>query len=1149
MAAPGATPSDDSPPPPDRTWRQDNPVLTRMKDLAGGAWHRCRGWAASVRVALAALVATFLTTAASSDPQAPNGRAGGEEQGATSPLSDSLSIKEVDSNNNNNNKQTPVPAEAGNEPREPNGSRVSKLGVKHKDTSPGNSENEPPVKHRPSSSHWPYKSEKCKQLKEDRQSLTWDQLFKLQKRRAKRLKWEKKMANRQSLSLQGSLEEARYSPRMQRDPKEERNGDTIRTGHRRRPSDFPVKLDSTTSPDQSRTTSCRREPPDWTSTRTPAWGRASGWAPMTIMTACCLLLLSTTSATVQKSGSTSSWGLELLGEDEPVVEYDFEAREIDPEKIHPRGFVAYDCNDVPSPDTASDLQVRAIDLTRVDECPELETDYLPMKNMTVTLVQSNVPVRITVSRCIATITKTYTRHGWDSAIHHIKPLVISQVIDLGGDICVDLRKAGQWACPPVICGPGDKYSPRLNVTDRVQTDFSWYLKGGVTPGYASKDEYFNVKENNVWLQKYGNIHAHLTLWTDELEANLDVRTLRVWSDEIQFHGDYTTGGSFHREHGTFGWKYIPKEVCEHSLARITEEPNAAVYQMKPHLRSGGGQFEHAGAMIVIKNHTIQRASGLVAKASPDPCISNCLETNIPDLTVCVSEEAVAAARLLPSIEERPLTRFHRLNLRGMGTYLDMQSRLGDTELHQQIATEMCALDMRMIKADFASLLSGNQYAIQALTLTSPDRLVKGQTNSSVFSVSVRGSVAYLLECQPITVRPVGIPICTQQLPVALPSGKLGFVDAINLHLIGFPTPTECTEAMPVQFIIGETRFCQSPGEVRPCASDTAPTVLKPMVGRARGIKFSDLEALGGLLFTEEEMNKLRQTRRQIEWGPSSYSVLAQKAFEQSIDSSGQPSSLHLGFPLSARDLDFLTDKVKAAMFALYGLFGQVIFHIITFTVLSVLLSHYCGCAARLYYLYKIRGCGVWVIPACGVSIVSIVFLPVLILKGIINTTKESLKEFRLTALPPPQYHRNIQMLKDHVEILKTEIRQIRAAQIQIEEGRARGVEISVDKVKTLFYPAGHGRPDDSDEQGTAKKEETQPDGIGVDMSGKGVTAPYAGIISLGTLGEPLLLQGNTLMQHLPWLRTSSSAGSSSSSASESSPRPGTAPLGANTKQD
>ena len=141
------------------------------------------------------------------------------------------------------------------------------------------------------------------------------------------------------------------------------------------------------------------------------------------------------------------------------------------------------------------------------------------------------------------------------------------------------------------------------------------------------------------------------------------------------------------------------------------------------------------------------------------------------------------------------------------------------------------------------------------------------------------------------------------------------------------------------------------------------------------------------------------------------------------------------------------------------------------------------------------------------------------------------------------------MLKDHVEILKTEIRQIRAAQIQIEEGRARGVEISVDKVKTLFYPAGHGRPDDSDEQGTAKKEETQPDGIGVDMSGKGVTAPYAGIISLGTLGEPLLLQGNTLMQHLPWLRTSSSAGSSSSSASESSPRPGTAPLGANTKQD
>ena len=61
--------------------------------------------------------------------------------------------------------------------------------------------------------------------------------------------------------------------------------------------------------------------------------------------------------------------MELLGGDEPVVEYDFEAREIDPAKVHPRGFVAYDCNDVPSPNMTSDLKVRAIDLTRVDECP------------------------------------------------------------------------------------------------------------------------------------------------------------------------------------------------------------------------------------------------------------------------------------------------------------------------------------------------------------------------------------------------------------------------------------------------------------------------------------------------------------------------------------------------------------------------------------------------------------------------------------------------------------------------------------------------------------------------------------------------------------------------------------------------------------
>ena len=90
MVAPGATPSDESPPPPDRIWRQVNPVLTRMKDLAGGAWHKCRGWAASVRIAFAALVASCLTTAASFST-----RADGEEQDTTSPSSDNLIDKEA----------------------------------------------------------------------------------------------------------------------------------------------------------------------------------------------------------------------------------------------------------------------------------------------------------------------------------------------------------------------------------------------------------------------------------------------------------------------------------------------------------------------------------------------------------------------------------------------------------------------------------------------------------------------------------------------------------------------------------------------------------------------------------------------------------------------------------------------------------------------------------------------------------------------------------------------------------------------------------------------------------------------------------------------------------------------------------------------
>ena len=1170
-----------SPPPPEQTRRQGMTAIDSIKNLASNACRRWRRWAASIWSALGVMSVVQSMSAAfraASCLQTNNVRMDERQNGERDPSIEQTADKEdsMDSSTMSNPNDQPEvkfrgsrdsnnnfkPAEserfrAGDRNSGLNGSNDSlkiagrrrRFSTKRHDKRKCESDyysSHASVRHKPPIAIWePFRM--------------FQQRHRQQASRFPR-KLKEEVNNRRSLSLQESPRALQYEQpalmyEQQQQPENLNDkmddGGIKSTGHRRRPSDFPVQLKMATSQDDvSGIQSCHKTSPEQTPTGTPPspMGKTLQWMPMTIMLVSCILL-TMTSATAQKSSLEASWGIE--SQSEQKVDYDFEAREIDPDKIDPRAFVAYDCNDIPSPTNESEVKMRAIDLTKVDECPNLETDYLPVEKRPVTLVQSNVPVRINVSRCHARISKFYTRHGWDSAIHSAKPFQ-TRTIDLGGDICVELRRQGQFSCPPSICGPGNRYSPMLKVTDGKATEYEWYLVGGHDQYYNSKDEKFNREENQAWVEKYGNIFAQMTLYTEMFEANLDIKTQRVWADELHFNGDYTHGGVFHRDFGTFGWTYEPKEECDHSLARIVEEPKAAVYQMKPSLRAGGGQFEFAGALVVIKNGTSNRASGLVVRAAADRCIPTCLETNIPDVTVCFSNESITAARQLPRIEDRPSTRINRLNMRGMGTFLDIQSKLGDAELHQQLAAEMCALDMKMLRSDFSSLVSGNQYALSALSITDPDRVVQGQTNSSVFSVSVRGSVAYLLECQPITVRPVGIPICTQQLPVALPNGKLGFVDAINLHLIGFPTPTECTKAMPVQFLIGGQRFCQSPGEIGPCPDGSEPTVLKPMVGRARGIKFSDLEAIGGLTFTEEQMNKLRKTRTAIEWGISSYSVIASKALEQSIDSSGQPISLHLGIPLSFKDIDFLTDKVKAAMFVLYGFFGQAVFHVITFTVLSVLFSHYCGCVARMYYLYKIRSCGCWMFPATVTSILSIVFLPVLILKGIMSTTKESLKEFRMGALPPPNYHRNVQMLNEHIDMLKDEIRQIRTTQIRIAENRMRGVEISPEQIKTLLYPAGHGRDVDDDDadndRGVTRKKPTEEKGRGASTSDElGISAPIASFLALAAVGDPMLSQGATLMQHLPWLRTSSSAGSSSCSSSGPSQRHANATAGVDSR--
>ena len=156
------------------------------------------------------------------------------------------------------------------------------------------------------------------------------------------------------------------------------------------------------------------------------------------------------------------------------------------------------------------------------------------------------------------------------------------------------------------------------------------------------------------------------------------------------------------------------------------------------------------------------------------------------------------------------------------------------------------------------------------------------------------------------------------------------------------------------------------------------------------------------------------------------------------------------------------------------------------------------------------------------------------------------------ALPPPNYHRNVQMLNEHIDMLKDEIRQIRTTQIRIAENRMRGVEISPEQIKTLLYPAGHGRDVDDDDadndRGVTRKKPTEEKGRGASTSDElGISAPVASFLALAAVGDPMLSQGATLMQHLPWLRTSSSAGSSSCSSSGPSQRHANATAGVDSR--
>ena len=694
-------------------------------------------------------------------------------------------------------------------------------------------------------------------------------------------------------------------------------------------------------------------------------------------------------------------------------EYNLENREYDPELMYSINTTAFDCL---KPDPKS---WRSVDITRLQPCPNIDHDYMSVKNVTASLVQSGLAVGTEVIRCDIKITQQV--RGYESGTHwgatQEKMLSDDRPVFLSGNHCRGLAASREFVCDTTLCG-GHKNSPPIAITMGNEVQTSYYAAGHYVDGFSESQEFYYKAYGTDVVRKYrGVMEVIIKIKVSNHSAFFDPQLDRIWSEELPFQAKWSMQGSAVDidHYGTLAWEHREPQ-CEERLGVIAAPSVTSIRRLKPKKRPGNGMQEYAGALAIMLNSTEQRASGVVISDEKHLCLEQCFLTNVPQLLICLGGED--EIKKLDRIETRLLdsNTIARINAQTQGTHLHLSSKLEMVSISKILHEKICDLDSRATRQDFAQLLNGpSPYALQGLA-TGIDEYPSFGHNGTAYTVSIRGSTAYFALCPSEEVQLVALPKCSLQIPVVRSDGTLAFVDAINRHIIDIPTWVECDSGLPVQFYIDGVYYCQGVDTIDVCSARNIPTVLQPSVGKVRGLKVDDLPALGGLTINHKQTQMISEIVREQEYGKVIQKKLVRATIESTdemTEGNGGLVGIRLGIPLSGIDIALVANGVAERLYFMFQWFGDLYLNFIGIAFIISLARQVVFFWIRVHRVRKIYGCGKWMFYAFFNSLWVTLAMPKLVLKAVYDKAEEEFSKQRVDDMPIPD---NAQLARKHKEL-------------------------------------------------------------------------------------------------------------------------------------
>ena len=551
------------------------------------------------------------------------------------------------------------------------------------------------------------------------------------------------------------------------------------------------------------------------------------------------------------------------------------------------------------------------------------------------MVQSHSTGTLKVTSCKLTNTREAVPCGYDSITYASTYTAWEEVVHLSAEECRAVAAIGALQVDEM----------HFSVKARGMTSFTYYKHGQVTADGDCKVESFKDR-GQFFSSHYLRVSA--TLVVERWEIPYDPFLTYTVLDPIGLK--VRTGDGFAHDgiKGSFIYEAQPTEECEDTLSGIYQGP-MIIHQREDTI---------TGSYITLKNQTTAQVIGARLGKRITTCGRSCYQTQIEDLMICdIDFEGIGRDWKLLAVPFQGHFPQDAIALMSQLGYTSLARSVDNNAIMKAIREDLCKVERKTLYNKLQAAASGNPYAFMD-HFGAGVQLVKA------------GSVAYAITCEKIQAVRASYTNCTMEIPIRY-RNQTWFVDPITYVMQRQPTVVPCSASLPIRWRLNGNWYCSTPA----ITSCSAPTQLQTSV-EPHEVQEDWLFGAGDesqIYSKEEQAEHRRAVAESLSRGPIANTMAHRMGGTMRYDNGGNPI---IGSPLSASDVEELYYKMGNRYFLFFSWFGAFwnIFIGVCFalTMTKMLL----GMLMRMIVMYRMEGCGLWVIVAAWESLFSVFGLPV-----------------------------------------------------------------------------------------------------------------------------------------------------------------------------